>query len=127
MKLAQLHRYGEVHALRGGWWLLAPFFDCGRAICHTKGRRLYSLFDNGAEAVTCNWCRQKLGLVTYHKGPKPIPPPDEPLPATFEEAVHEGLLAGTLPKSSNDFPGYTPSILFAEPAVIDVEAEEAGP
>ena len=110
MKLAQLHRYGEVHALRGGWWFLAPFFERGRAICHTKGRRLYSLFDNGAEAVTCNWCRQKLGLMTYRKG---TPPRGEP--ATFEGAVHEGLLAGTLPKPSNDFPGYTPSILFDEP------------
>jgi len=117
MKLGQIHRYGEVHALRGGWWLLARFFEYGRAICHTKGRRLYRRFDNGAEAVTCNWCRQKLGLVTYRKGPKAIPPPGEPLPVTFEGAVHEGLLAGTLPKPSNDFPGYTPRILFAEPKV----------
>jgi len=114
MKLGQIHRYGEVHALRGGWWLLARFFEYGRAICHTKGRRLYRRFDNGAEAVTCNWCRQKLGLMTYRKG---TPPPGEPVPVTFEGAVHEGLLAGTLPKPSNDFPGYTPRILFAEPKV----------
>jgi hypothetical protein len=77
MKLGQLHRYGEVHALRGGWWALARFFERGRAICHTKGRSLYRRFDNGSEAVTCNWCRQKLGLVTFRKG---TPPPGEPLP-----------------------------------------------
>jgi len=107
MKLAQLHRYGEVHALRGGWWLLAPFFDCGRAICHTKGRRLYSLFDNGSEAVTCNWCRQKLGLVTYRKGPKAIPPPGEPLPGYEPETSRASILfaesAGEPQASPDDY------------------------
>ena len=116
MKMGCLHYRGEIHALRGGWWLLARFFECGRAICHTKGRRLYRRFDNGSEAVTCNWCRQKLGLMTYRKG---TPPPGEPVAVVkFDHPV------GLDPEIT---PANLPSILFAEPAVIDVEAEEAGP
>ena len=111
MKLGQVHRYGEWHALRGGfgWWLIG-LLGFGRPVCHMRGRHTIGVFAGGEELATCSWCRQKLGLMTYRKG---TPPPGEP--ATFEGAVHEGLLAGTLPKPSNDFPGYTPSILFAEP------------
>ena len=116
MNIGQLHRYGEWHALRGGlgWWLIG-FLGFGRPVCHMRGRHTIGVFAGAEESATCSWCRQKLGLVTYRKGPKAIPPPGEPLPVTFESAVHEGLLAGTLPKSSNDFPGYTPSILFDKP------------
>lgn len=111
MKLGQLHRNGEVHALR---WAI-PFLGIGQAVCHTRGLRVIGAWEvtrenNPGDYITCNRCRRKLNMMPLVKGPLPVSEP-----TTFEEAVHEGRLAGTLPKPSNDFPGYTPSILFAEP------------
>ena len=105
MKLGQVHRYGEWHALRGGfgWWLIG-LLGFGRPVCHMRGRHTIGVFAGGEESATCSWCRQKLGLMTYRKG---TPPPGEPVAVVkFDHPV------GLDPEIT---PANLPSILFAEP------------